>query len=225
VPGGRHYLLYSFSPSHRVFNGGLQAVLGLRDTSALLHSSRAQRLFRAGDRAARRELADYDTGAWSLYSERGAESTLNYHSLTAGFLKGLCERTDARSYCAASRRFDRYEREPTRIGLERLKGTRWDRTRTVRFTLSKVSSVKVRVWGARGMSVTQDFAKLPRGSHSFAWRPPGRGRYRVRIQAQGPSGPVGVEERTVRVTTPAKPKKKKKKARPERTSRPGPAAA
>ena len=41
APGGSHYLLYSFSPSHRVFNGGLQAVLGLRDTGALLHSGRA----------------------------------------------------------------------------------------------------------------------------------------------------------------------------------------
>ncbi|MBE2318930.1 hypothetical protein DVA67_023355 [Solirubrobacter sp. CPCC 204708] len=211
VPGGKHYLLYSFSPSHRVLNGGLQAVLGLRDTAALLHSSRARKLFRAGDRAARRELGEYDTGAWSLYSERGAESTLSYHSLTAGFLDGLCDRTRAKAYCGTSRRFARYEREPTRIGLASLKGTRWDRTRTVRFTLSKVSSVKVRVWGARGMSVSRDFAKLPRGTHSFDWRPPGRGRYRVRIEARGPSGPVGVEQRTVKVKTPAKPKSKKPK--------------
>ncbi len=211
APGGSHYLLYSFSPSHRVFNGGLQAVLGLRDTGALLHSGRATKLFRAGDRAARREIDEYDTGAWSLYSENGAESTLGYHDLTAGFLAGLCDRTDARSYCRASRDFARYEREPTRIGLERLKGTRWDRTRTVRFKLSKISSVKVRVWGARGISVSRDFAKLPRGTHSFAWKPPGRGRYRVRIEARGPSGPVGVEERTVKIKTPAKPKKKKPK--------------
>jgi hypothetical protein len=223
APGGRHYLLYSFSPSHRVLNGGLQAVLGLRDTGALLHSKRARRLFRAGDRAARRELADYDTGAWSLYSERGAESTLSYHSLTAGFLAGLCDRTGAKAYCRVSQRFSRYEREPTRIGLDRLKGTRWDRPRRVRFTLSKVSSVKVRVWGTRGMSVSRDFAKLPRGTHSFAWRPPGRGRYRVRIEAKGPSGPVGVEQRTVRVTTPAKPKKQRSRSdsrRGERSQRP-----
>jgi hypothetical protein len=219
APGGRHYLLYSFSPSHRVLNGGLQAVLGLRDTGALLPSRRARRLFRAGDRAARRELDAYDTGAWSLYSERGAESTLSYHSLTAGFLDGLCDRTDARTYCAASRRFARYEREPTRIGLERLRGTRWDRARTVRFTLSKVSAVKVRVWGTRGLSVARDFPKLPRGTHSFAWKPEGRGRFRVRIQAQGPSGPVGVETRTVRVKTPAAPKKPKKEPRAERPRR------
>lgn len=222
VPGGKHYLLYSFSPGYHVFNGGLQAVLGLRDTSALLHSSRARRLFRAGDRAARRQVADFDTGAWSLYSERGAESTLSYHSLTAGFLGGLCDRTDARVYCRAYSRFERYEREPTRIDVAALKGTRWDRVRTVRFTLSKVSSVKVRVWGKRGISVSRDFARLPRGTHSFPWKPEGRGRYRVRIEARGPSGPVGVETRTVRVTTPAAKKKKPKsreKAKPPRPAR------
>lgn len=214
APGGKHYVLYSFSPGYHVFNGGLQAVIGLRDTAALLRSARARRLFRAGDRAARREVARFDTGAWSLYSERGAESTLSYHSLTAGFLGGLCDRTDAKVYCRTYARFERYEKEPTRIGLAPLKGTRWDRTRTVRFTLSKISSVKVRVWGTRGVSVAREFAKLPRGTHSFAWKPEGRGRYRVRIEARGPSGPVGVETRTVRVTTPVKPKKKKKKAAP-----------
>lgn len=211
APGGTHYLLYSFAPDHRVFNGGLQAVLGLRDTAALLHSPRARKLFRAGDRAARREVDDLDTGAWSLYSERGAESTLSYHTLTAGFLTGLCDRLGAKAYCRASKNLKRYEHEPTRIGLAPLKGLRWDRTRTVRFTLSKVSSVKVRVWGTRGLSVSRDFAKLPRGTHAFAWRPPGRGRYRIRIEARGPSGPLGVEERTVKVKTPAKPKKKKAK--------------
>ena len=99
----------------------------------------------------------------------------------------------------------------------------------MRFTLSKISSVKVRVWGTRGISVSRDFAKLPRGTHSFAWKPPGRGRYRVRIEARGPSGPVGVEERTVKVTTPAKPKKKKpkqEKLKPEkRDEKPQPAAS
>ncbi len=74
--------------------------------------------------------------------------------------------------------------------------------------------MKVRVWGARGMSVSRDFAKLPRGSHAFAWRPPGRGRYRVRIEARGPSGPAGVEMRTVKVRTPAAKKKKPEKKKP-----------
>jgi hypothetical protein len=218
--GGKHYLLYSFAPGHLVFNGGLQAVIGLRDAGALLHSSRATKLFRAGDRAARREVGAFDTGAWSLYSAQGAESTLNYHELTANFLGGLCRRVKAKVYCRANARFERYEREPTKISLSSLRGLSAARTTTVRFHLSKVSSVKVRVWGTRGMSVSRDWAKLARGTYSFAWRPPGRGRYHVRIEARGPSGPLGVEQRVVKVKLP-KPvkKKKKKKAAPHKPSR------
>jgi hypothetical protein len=208
APGGRHYLLYSFAPTHRVFNGGLQAVIGLRDASALLHSSRAKRLFERGERAARREVADFDTGAWSLYSERGAESTLNYHSLIAGFLQGLCDRVKKRVYCSAGKRFERYEREPTKIRIARLRGVRADRATTLRFTISKISTVKVRLSGKRGMSLSRDL-QLTRGSHTLTWRPPGRGRYTLRIEAQGPSGPKGVTTRHIRITLP-KPKPKKK---------------
>jgi hypothetical protein len=217
APGGRHYLLYSFAPGYRVFNGGLQAVIGLRDAAALTHSRRAERLFDRGERAARREVATFDTGAWSLYSEHGAESTLNYHTLIAGFLNGLCERVKKRVYCGAGKRFVRYEREPTRIGVTPLRRVRADRTSTVRFTLSKVSTVAVRLWGARGLSLSRDL-KLPRGRHTLPWRPPGRGHYRLRIEAQGPSGPAGVATRSIRITLP-KPHKKKQKAAPRSPSK------
>jgi len=214
TPGGRHYALYSFAPSHLVFNGGLQAVIGLRDASALLHSKRAKQLFERGERAARREVAEYDTGAWSLYSEHGAEATLNYHSLIAGFLSNLCERVRKRTYCAAGERFKRYEREPTKIALRRLGKVRWDRASTLRFSISKISTVKVRIWGTRGMSLSRDI-RMARGARTLSWRPPGRGRYTLRITAQGPSGPLGVEQRAIRVTLPKpKPKKAKKPKKP-----------
>jgi hypothetical protein len=215
VPGGRHYALYSFAPSHLVFNGGLQAVIGLRDASALLHSKRAERLFERGERAARREVAEYDTGAWSLYSEHGAEATLNYHALIAGFLSNLCDRTHRRTYCAAGKRFKRYEREPTKIGLAPLRKVRWDRTSTIRFSISKISTVKVRIWGTRGISLSRDFT-MSRGVRTLAWRPPGRGRYKLRIEAQGPSGPLGVERRTIRVTLPKPKPKHKHKHKPKK---------
>ena len=127
-----------------MFNGGLQAVIGLRDAAALTHSKRAERLFVRGERAARREVAAFDTGAWSLYSEHGAEATLNYHSLIAGFLDGLCDRVKRRVYCSAGKRFDRYEREPTRIGVApAAQGARRPHRHRA-FTLSKISTVKVR---------------------------------------------------------------------------------
>jgi hypothetical protein len=218
VPGGSHYLLYSFAPGHRVFNGGLQAVIGLHDAAELLPSRRARRLFRRGEHAARREVAAFDTGAWSLYSESGAESTLNYHALTAGFLGALCSRLKLRVYCDAHERFVRYEHEPPRIGVAPLRGVRADRVSTLRFTLSKVSTVKVRLWGKRGLSLSRDL-QLPRGPHALTWHPPGRGRYRLRIEARGPSGPAGVAQRAIRITLPKPPPKKKpapRRAKPRR---------
>jgi hypothetical protein len=215
VPGGSHYALYSFAPSHLVFNGGLQAVIGLRDAAALLHSKRARRLFERGERAARREVAEYDTGAWSLYSEHGAESTLNYHSLITGFLANLCDRTHRRAYCSAGKRFKRYEREPTKIGIALPRTIRWDRSSTIRFSISKISDVKVRIWGTRGLSLSSD-VRMSRGSRSLSWRPPGRGRYKLQITAQGPSGPLGVERRTIRVTLPKPKPKHKHKHKPKK---------
>ena len=80
-------------------------------------TARAQRLFATGDRAARREIPRYDTGAWSLYASGGAESDLGYHRLVRDFLQSLCERTKARAYCGRAKSFDRYLHERTRVGF------------------------------------------------------------------------------------------------------------
>jgi hypothetical protein len=222
APEGRDYLQYSFAPGLRILNADLQAMIGLHDGAALLHSERAERLFKRGEAAARRRVSEFDTGAWSLYSEHGSESTYDYHVLLQGFLAGLCKRTNAKVYCRTSNAFKRYEREPTRIAITPLRNLSADRTSTVRFSLSKVSDVKVRVWGTRGMSLSRDL-KLPRGSHTLSWHPPGRGRFKLRIEAKGPSGPTGIESRTIKIKLPKpkpKPKaKKKKKAAPHERSK------
>ena len=84
-----------------------------------------------GDRAARREIPRYDTGAWSLYASGGAESDLGYHRLVRDFLQSLCERTKAGAYCgrgeevrplparAHARRLRRRRRRPPRRRRER----------------------------------------------------------------------------------------------------------
>jgi hypothetical protein len=172
----------------------------------------ARRLFRRGERAVRRQVAAFDTGAWSLYSRAGRESTLSYHRLLGEFLGHLCERTERRVYCSAHQRFARYEREPTRIGVAPLRGLVARRTTAVRFSISKVSSVKVRVWSARGTSLSREL-ELPRGGHQVAWTPPRRGRFRLRIEARGPSGPRGVAARTIRIVLP-RPKPKCREKRP-----------
>jgi hypothetical protein len=207
APGGRHYLMYSFNPELRILNGDLQAITGLRDLAVLGHVRRAARLFRTGERAARRAVRAFDTGAWSLYSQSGRESTLGYHQLVAQFLGNLCTRTGRRAYCSVHERFARYEREPPRLGLAPLRGLRAHRSTLLRFSLSKVSTVEVQVSGRRGVSLDEQVS-LPHGTHTVWWTPPARGRYRVRIVAQGPSGPRGVLERGVRVVLP-KPGRRK----------------
>ena len=55
-------------PGLRVLNAFLQAITGLHDYAKLNDDRRARRLFRAGDREARRETPRYDTGSWSYYA-------------------------------------------------------------------------------------------------------------------------------------------------------------
>jgi hypothetical protein len=201
APGGTHYLMYSFAPGLRILNGDLQAITGLRDLAALGGSWRARRLYRRGDGAARRLVARYDTGAWSLYSLGGRESSLGYHKLVTEFLGNLCDRSGGHPYCAAHRRFAAYLRQPPRIHIARLVRLRMHRATTVRFTLSKVSGVAVRVTGPQGVSLYRRLT-LTRGAHTLGWTPPARGIYHVQVVAQGPSGPRGSARETVRVTLP-----------------------
>jgi D-glucuronyl C5-epimerase C-terminus len=213
VDGGDHFLMYSFAPSLRIFNGELQAVNGLGEVARLARDRTARRLFRRGELTTRRMVAAADTGAWSLYSAAGREATLSYHQLIAKFLRDMCAGTERRVYCAAARRFSRYEREPTRIGVAPLRRLHARRATTVRFSISKVSAVKVRVFGRRGLAYRRDL-ELAYGAHQVAWTPPARGRFRLRIEAQGPSGPVGVVDRRLAVRLP-RPKPEKKE-RPKR---------
>jgi D-glucuronyl C5-epimerase C-terminus len=214
VDGGDHFLMYSFAPGLRIFNGELQAVSGIGELAALYPDRRAHRLFRRGERGARVMVAAADTGAWSLYSFAGREATLSYHQLIAEFLGDMCDKTDRAVYCDAHVRFARYQREPTRIGIAPLRRLRARRATTVRFSISKVSTVKVRLWRGSGLTYSRDLT-LPYGSHELGWTPPSRGRFRLRIEAQGPSGPVGVKAQSFRIVLPKpKPKKKPKRPRP-----------
>ena len=211
VDGGDHFLMYSFAPSLRIFNGELQAVSGIGELAALWPDRRARRLFSRGERGARAMVAASDTGAWSLYSVSGREATLSYHQLFEEFLGNMCDRTDRAAYCDAEARFARYEREPTRIGIAPFERLRAKHTTTVRFRISKISTVKVRLKGPKGLSFSREMT-LPYGTHQVGWTPPSRGRFRLKIEAQGPSGPVGVKARTFRVVLPKpKPKKPKRK--------------
>ena len=202
--GGRHYLMYSFSPGLRILNGDLQAITGLRDLAALGRQPRRPRSSGAASarRAPRRALRHRRVVA--VLAVGGRESTLGYHQLVGSFLGNLCRRTRGRTYCSAERRFARYEREPPRIHLAQLTRLRAKRGTALRFSLSKLASVRVRVTSASGVAVARTM-DVTRGTYTVPWTPSRRGRYRVRIQAQGPSGPLGVRAETVRVRKGVRP--------------------
>jgi hypothetical protein len=209
VDGGDHFLMYSFAPGLRIFNGELQAVSGIGELAALARDRQADHLFARGERTTRAMVAASDTGAWSLYSWAGRESTLGYHQLIEKFLGDMCLRTHRRTYCSAQERFARYEREPTRIGITPLRRLKARHTTLVHFSISKVSAVSVRVWSAKGLAMSRSL-QLAHGEHAIDWTPPSRGHFRLRIAAQGPSGPLGIATRRIRVVLP-KPKPKPKK--------------
>lgn len=196
--GGRHYLIYSFSSGLRVLNGFLQALIGLHDYATLEDSAKARALFKAGDRAARREVPRFDTGAWSLYSLSGQESDLSYHRLVRDFLRGLCDRTGTRIYCRTEERFTRYLSEPTRVTMGVSSRARPRRVTYVRFTLSKRSCVNLVI--RRGTkTVSNRTSVFPYGRNAWAFVPSSAGTYTVRLGARDSRNHHTVVERTLRV--------------------------
>ena len=195
---GRRYTMYSFAPSLRILNGELQALIGLRDLARISGSRWARRLYLRGEPVARRSVRAFDTGAWSLYSEGGAESTLGYHRLLTTFLAGMCRRSGRPAYCSAGRRFARYVREPPRVQVRTARTLRARRRTAITFTLSKVSHVTLRVRDRRGRVELSRGLRLPRGCHRVVWVPWVAGRHRLRIVAIGPAGTRAVVERTLR---------------------------
>jgi hypothetical protein len=104
---GAHYLIYSFAPHERVLNAFLQSIIGLFDYAKVAHDNAARALWKAGDRAARRELPRYDTGSWSRYSMGGPRASREYHQLTTEFLGKLCYHLGG-PYCTYYKRFRGY---------------------------------------------------------------------------------------------------------------------
>jgi hypothetical protein len=197
--GGRHYLLYSFAPRMRVLNAFLQALVGILDFANATGDPRAQAIYNLGDIAARRELPRFDTGAWSLYAQGGAESTLNYHELVTGFLGSLCARTDNPAYCGLQTRFTAYLHEPPRLRISFAGRRRAHHTLRIRVSLSKVSSVTLRVVRGDRTIVARDVT-LRRGSHTFALTPSRRGALTVTVQARDPAGNAASASRSVAVS-------------------------
>jgi hypothetical protein len=201
---GAHYLQYSGLPRLRVLNGFIQSLVGLYDFATLTGDPTALSLFQAGDLAGRAEVPTFDTGAWSLYS-RGSitrESDLGYHKLLRDFLVQLCRRTAAIEYCGAHQHFTTYLTTPPTVEVL-TRTLRPNKTGKLRFKLSKIARVSVRVTRGTRVVATLNPGVLYRGTKSLAWKAPKRsGDYEVTVSvtdlagnAASAAGMVSLERR------------------------------
>jgi hypothetical protein len=186
--GGVHYLQYSFAPSLYITNAFLQSLIGLYDYAEITGDRAARRLFDNAEPDARKELSASDTGDWSTYSYRGAESTREYHELLREFAASMCSRlhrdkVTRQPYCDAARNFLSYMTDPAE--LEYLgpdivtKGV----TANVRFSVSKLSAVQVTIT-RNGKVALDKLGTYRRGTWSLAWKPGATGTYRIRVAAK-----------------------------------------
>jgi hypothetical protein len=210
TPEGVQYAQYSFWPSLEIINGFVQSLVGLYDVAQITGDPRAAQLFADGDATARREVPEFDTGAWSLYS-RGAitrESDLSYHTLLRDFLTNLCDRTQALQYCDAEAHFTEYLEAPPLLALKTAR-VRGGTDAKLVFTLSKISRTSISVLDPRGRTVLAvNAGTVGFGTRSVAWDVPRRaGTYTVRISATDLAGNGASIEDTVEVLKPRKKSK------------------
>src|SRR3954470_5754080 len=178
--GGDWYLQYSFDRHLLILNGFLQSLNGIFDLAKATNDPAAQAIFTRGDRAAQNAIPRYDTGAWSLYSLNGNESDLNYHRVVRDFVKGLCQRTGAQTYCHYSQLFTDYLAQHVKVSFLGASGARAKHAAAIRFRLSKISCVGVVV--KRGGKVAYaNRLQFPRGVHGFGWVPRAPGKYQVTL--------------------------------------------
>jgi len=180
--GGVHYLQYSFAPRLHIFNAFFQSLIGLHDFGKLTGDVRATGLFRQAEPEARQEVAHSDVGDWSRYSFRGRASTAEYHELLREVLQGMGRRLGG-TYCDYAVRYRRYQTEPPMLGFTGPADTVRKRLVRVRFTLSKLSIVELKVYRGRRLTFTR-LATFGRGARSLPWRPRSAGRYTLRLGAK-----------------------------------------
>jgi D-glucuronyl C5-epimerase C-terminus len=176
--GGDWYLQYSFARGLFILNGFLQSLNGIFDLAQATNDPAAKAIFARGDRAAQNAIPQYNTGAWTLYSLHGNESDLNYHRVLRDFVKGLCQRTGAQTYCHYSQLFTDYLSQHPKLDFLGATTTRARHASALRFRLSKISCVGVVV--KRGGKVAYaNRLQFPYGVHGFSWVPRSPGSYSV----------------------------------------------
>ena len=182
--GGVHYLQYSFAPRLYIFNAFLQSLIGLHDFAQLASDERARRLFREGEPEARNEVPLSDVGDWSLYNYAGHESSSDYHELLREFLQSMCTRRLGALYCDYARRYRGYQVDPPELTWQGPGVATEDEPAAIRFNVSKLSAIEVKVTNPHGKVSFSRLATFRRGDGSFTWTPRGPGVFTVSVAAK-----------------------------------------
>ncbi len=182
--GGVHYLQYSFAPRLFIFNAFLQSLIGLHDFGQLADDDRARGLFRAAEPEARQEVPLSDVGDWSLYNYAGHESNSDYHELLREFLQSMCTRRLGPVYCDYARRYRGYQIDPPELTWKGPDVATEDEPAAIRFNVSKLSAVEVKVTNPNGNLVLSRLATFRRGDGAFTWTPHGPGVFTVSVAAK-----------------------------------------
>jgi hypothetical protein len=182
--GGVHYLQYSFASRLFIFNAFLQSLIGLHDFGQLADDERARGLFRAAEPEARREIPYSDVGDWSLYNYAGHESNGDYHELLREFLQSMCTRRLGPLYCDYARRYRGYQVDPPELTFKGPDVATEDQPVAIRFNVSKLSAIEVRVTNPNGKLVFSRLATFRRGDGAFTWTPHGPGLFTVSVAAK-----------------------------------------
>jgi hypothetical protein len=182
--GGVHYLQYSFAPRLFIFNAFLQSLIGLYDFGTLADDERARRLFREAEPEAREEVPLSDVGDWSRYSYAGNESSSDYHELLREFLQSMCSRRLGALYCDYARRYRGYQVDPPELTWKGPDVATEDEPTAIRFNVSKLSAIEVKVTNPHGQVTFSRLATFRRGDGFFPWTPRGPGVFTVSVAAK-----------------------------------------
>ncbi len=182
--GGVHYLQYSFAPRLYIFNAFLQSLIGLHDFGQLADDDRARELFSVAEPEARQEVPLSDVGDWSRYNYGGHESNGDYHELLREFLQSMCTRRLGPLYCDYARRYRSYQVDPPDLTWKGPAVATEDQPAAIRFNVSKLSAIEVKVTNPHGKLVFSRLATFRRGDGAFTWTPHGPGVFTVSVAAK-----------------------------------------
>jgi D-glucuronyl C5-epimerase C-terminus len=193
--GGVHYLQYSFAPRLFIFNAFLQSLIGLHDFAQLADDDRARTLFRDAEPEARAEVPFSDVGDWSLYNYAGHESNSDYHELLREFLQSMCTRRLGALYCDYAKRYRGYQVDPPELTWEGPDTATEDEPAAIRFNVSKLSAIEVKVTNPHGKVIFSRLATFRRGDGAFTWTPRGPGVFTVSVAAKELRTGLGKKDR------------------------------